>query len=459
MKLTRLILSNFQQFKYLDLDLTYPEGHEKAGEPLEKVCFIGKNGTGKSTILRMIQDAHPKTTFNSHEGISIFQFVLGGKKYLSGQLNKTLFLGESQKDHLEIINTQIKQGQTLPENTLDLIPGPDGTALLTSPHEIINFMNRMENELLIFSTSESESNPLLKTGPFPNVKSSESEKYFSIRPHEYQISFDRINEFWSLLIYILRQRESDRNDFENLPENLDKTKAELIKEFDQKHPDFLPILAKLWDEILEGPGLYMDYKNAKAPVHSSDNLTIRIKLKENNSTLPISKLSTGIRNLIFRLGYFAAIFHVERGKEATVLIDEPENDLFPDLQYKLVDLYQQASENAQLFFATHSPIIAAQFDPAERFILDFDENGYVTARRGKAAEGDDPNDLLIQDFEVESVMGKKGKEMWERFVELKVKISQESDKSKRNKLLKEYFEIGEAYNFMVNEKGEQVFGF
>ena len=51
MKITKLKIEEFQQFRNLDLDFTYPEGHEKAGEPLDKVCFIGQSGVGKTSLL------------------------------------------------------------------------------------------------------------------------------------------------------------------------------------------------------------------------------------------------------------------------------------------------------------------------------------------------------------------------------------------------------------------------
>lgn len=55
MKITRIKLKNYYQFKDLDIDLTYPRGHAKAGQPLDKVCFIGQGGTGKTTFLRLIK--------------------------------------------------------------------------------------------------------------------------------------------------------------------------------------------------------------------------------------------------------------------------------------------------------------------------------------------------------------------------------------------------------------------
>ncbi len=54
MKITKIKLEDFHQFKNLEIDLTYPKGHKKEGEPLDKVCIIGQSGTGKTTLLKII---------------------------------------------------------------------------------------------------------------------------------------------------------------------------------------------------------------------------------------------------------------------------------------------------------------------------------------------------------------------------------------------------------------------
>ena len=54
MQITRIILSEYQQFEFLDVDLVYPKDHPNANKPLDKICLIGKNGTGKTTLLRLI---------------------------------------------------------------------------------------------------------------------------------------------------------------------------------------------------------------------------------------------------------------------------------------------------------------------------------------------------------------------------------------------------------------------
>jgi len=55
MKINKILLKGYNQFKDLEIDLTYPAGHEKAGQPLDKVCFIGQSGTGKTSLLRLIK--------------------------------------------------------------------------------------------------------------------------------------------------------------------------------------------------------------------------------------------------------------------------------------------------------------------------------------------------------------------------------------------------------------------
>jgi hypothetical protein len=70
--------------------------------------------------------------------------------------------------------------------------------------------------------------------------------------------------------------------------------------------------------------------------------------------------------------------------------------------------YERTAPGAQMFFATHSPIVAAQFKPEERFILEFDPDRGVVVRRGVTPEGDDPNDVLLKDFAVRTLYGEKG---------------------------------------------------
>ena len=58
MKLKSLHIDSYRHLENLDFDFTYPEGHEKAGKPLEKICIIGQSATGKTSLLELIRDAY-----------------------------------------------------------------------------------------------------------------------------------------------------------------------------------------------------------------------------------------------------------------------------------------------------------------------------------------------------------------------------------------------------------------
>ena len=189
---------------------------------------------------------------------------------------------------------------------------------------------------------------------------------------------------------------------------------------------------------------------ASNPIQLNDNLKVYIRLKSNQQRISYHHLSTGIRNFIFKIGHIYSLYLNRNISNGFLLIDEPENSLFPDFLYDLIDIYEEITKNTQMFFATHSPIIAAQFEPFERIILDFDANGYVIAHRGVVPSGDDPNDILIKDFGVRSILGKEGTKNWERFIELKTLIPRATNETQKIEMLQEYLKIGYDYNFSTD---------
>ena len=50
-QLLSLYIQDYEQFNDLMLNFT-----DKEGKPIKKVCFLGKNGTGKSKILQIINE-------------------------------------------------------------------------------------------------------------------------------------------------------------------------------------------------------------------------------------------------------------------------------------------------------------------------------------------------------------------------------------------------------------------
>mgnify|MGYP000450683189 CR=1 FL=1 len=441
MRLCELYIVDYKQFQDFHLDLTYPKGHSKAGFPLDKVCFIGANGTGKTMLLRMI------------DGLLKFQspklkhFIA---KYYDG---KNFFYLIDFYGIRRLVNTDIDDEKNWRKEFIELVRTPklekrNFTDILDD-YTFGESFDLMDSVLFIYSPSESQENKLMNITDVPESNVNKALQFFGESMY-HTISNDSIEDFWTLLIYHIKKREEAYSNFQNLSENQDKTIKELKKLFNKENPEILKSLSEIWNKILGKAGLYFDYEAAKNPIQLTDNLKAYIKHKRTGETIPYNALSTGIRNFIFKVGHIYSLYFNRSIAKGYLLIDEPENSLFPDFLYGLLDIYTEITENTHIFMATHSPIIAAQFEPEERVILKFDEEGFgVKAYRGVMPVGDDPNDILIKDFGIQNILGKKGIEKWERFIELKILIRQAEDKTQKSELLEEYMEIGNAYNFPV----------
>ena len=128
------------------------------------------------------------------------------------------------------------------------------------------------------------------------------------------------------------------------------------------------------------------------------------------------------------------------------MLDEPERSLFPDMQIDLISHYQNLAPEAQFVVATHSPFIAAAFEPEERFILYFNEKGKVQLRRGESPIGDDPNDMLSNDFNVD-YYNQFGKAAHKKYLDLKREVAKETEPERIKELIVELAELGDKYNF------------
>lgn len=169
---------------------------------------------------------------------------------------------------------------------------------------------------------------------------------------------------------------------------------------------------------------------------------IPIKSSINEEVIPASSLSTGTKSLLLSM---FPIFELKT-YDSIILIDEPERSLFPDMQIELMGHYQRLAPDAQFIVATHSLFIAAAFEPEERFILYFDEKGKVAVRRGESPIGDDPNDMLTNDFKV-SYYNEFGNKAYKDYLTLKQQVEQETNKEKKQELIVKMATLGDKYNF------------
>jgi len=439
-KITKLIIQNHQQFQDFEIDFCNANG-----EPLDRICLIGKNGTGKTTILKLLRDF--TALFNEHLTINKADFL---KKY---NFEFTIFyncLGdtiEKWKCHREP-----------PLNSFEF----SGNSLVFSR---IYYNASQEHEL----DFDIESGYIFRgklysyfthsdlTADFYEHKLPQTNLYEALKLNfekavqnvDISAKDESINSFWRLLIYQLQAHRSIY--YQYLRQNEDKTVKEVRESFEKENPSILVGLAKIWNKILSIAGLEFDSDKVNHPATNGDNLEAFVKVKNTDKDVNYNELSTGIRDFMFKIGYLYSLyfnFKTEKIEQNFLFMDEPENGLYADFLYNYMSNYLPFVKNTQLFMATHSPILAAEFEPHERRILYFDEEHKVKVRKGSAPVGDDVNDILKSDFST-SVNNRhpKAKAAWDRYLELLTLISKTQDTTEKKKLVREYLELGQLYNF------------
>jgi predicted ATP-dependent endonuclease of OLD family len=455
MKICKVYIKGFQQFEDLELDFTNP----KTGEPLDKMCFIGRNGTGKSTILKYLYQIIHSLGLN---GFIRAPFIISKVK-VQNNFYYTLH-SESLKEKFLIYNSEIEK-----ENKnwiVDLYGIPEFSQIYTNKYsryllnskeqeKFIEYVQLSKNssDLIIFSPAESLQNNYLDISDLPMTDLNAALLLYKSFPSTHIISNEKVHEFWTLLIYLIKKRENDFREYESREENQNKTVKTVKEEFDKVNPKILNKLSEIWNKILNRAGLEFDVANASNPVQLTDNLKAYIVSKSTKKTIPYNALSTGIRNYIFRIGHIYSLYFNREVKRGFLLLDEPENSLYPDFLFDWMETFleiikdKNGENNTQVFISTHNPIIAAQFEPYERIILEWDENAHVISRKGKSPVGDDPNDILTNDFELKNLMGKEGLAMWDHYVDLKKKLRHAISKEDKEKIISEMNRIGSDYNF------------
>jgi hypothetical protein len=433
MKILNLHIDQFRHLENLDFDFTYQTG-ERKGQILDKICFIGQSATGKTGLLELI-----------YEHISnIINIELIDNKYLAGLDNPVkningeinLLIGN---EVLNLRNKEIifkgekykfenKGGTVTP-----LIPYADQNASFYFKANLISDKNVdifTKNPIDLFEKYSKESAFSLGNIRSKRGNTIESPKIFN----------DEVDtKIWlSLLNEILEYRKNFTQKMSELIHkgllaNTNKLTSEFNK-WQKENPNALESFAKEFNPLLEKLNLEVDLVNTE--------FSIPIKNKRTDEIIPIQDTSTGTKGLLLS---FLPLFKLDT-EDCVILIDEPERSLYPDMQMDLMDHYKRLAPEAQFIVATHSPFIAASFEPDERFILYFDEEGKVAVRRGSSPIGDDPNDMLKNDFGV-NYYNKHGEEAYQKYINLKQEVANETDPKRKKELLLETVKLGDIYNF------------
>jgi hypothetical protein len=422
MKILKLEIEQYKHLENLEFDFTYQSG-ERKGQPLDKICFIGQSATGKTNLLELLLSLTEQALNEGVIGESLSPLNIIDKKF-KGELIIN-FKTAIYTTKNGVTNYKEKQYRRINKGGMvrDLISNNEKSNLLFLKSNIIS-----DENISIFTE-----NPKDLIVKLPNIV--DQHKNGIVTVFDTKVS---INTWLFLIKDILDYRKKFTQKMSELiHKGLLADQKKLSSEFtkwQKENPNKLMDFANKFNPLLEKLNLEVDLVNTEYSIPIID--------KRNKEIIPIQSTSTGTKGLLLS---FLPLFKLDT-KDAIILMDEPERSLYPDMQMDLIEHYQNLAPDAQFIVATHSPFIAASFEPEERFILYFDEEGKVAVRRGSSPIGDDPNDMLKNDFGV-NYYNKHGKDAYKKYLNLKQAVAKEKDPQKKKELLLETVKLGDAYNF------------
>ncbi len=354
MKVTKVIIKDFHQFKDVEIDLTYPKGHKKAGQPLDKVCIIGQSGTGKTTLLKII-GGHTYTMDKLFENYNHEKF-------------KNVFVTRETKG----ISTEISVFKTQ-ENTNGLLLNK-----FSNYGEILDF-----NEMNI-KYAEYENKIKTQFIYFPaELKYNENESKGANLSTKKIIDFGDYNlgDVWNIVLAQIQEyqetelkiRQQVSKVVEDNSKDINAIQRAVSKLEKFRKKEFNP-LAEIADECLDPLLKHFNLRvKRELDIQKKEDLGF-IKVEDlKGNAIPQSLLSTGTKQVIFS----ATPLFLLKPEGALILYDEPERSLYPSIQKFITDYYVSLTKDSQFFFATHSPIIASSFEPWEIVELKFNTKGEV----------------------------------------------------------------------------------
>jgi len=402
MKICNLNITNYKQFKELELDLTYPIGHQKEGKPLDKICIIGQSGTGKTNLLNIIKKSIvdfselPKNEYLPFQSFSkkanedsyiATKFIINNSLIcetlftkISSEIsaNDNIELSDNEKKYFigvdKSTNNDYKSKVKMTDSDTILLDGfmKHREKIILNGIEIYG-INGFEQELKLIDEKIFEINKKYNTVS-QSIKELKSKNFIDKNiinindenHNSWELIKDRIDEYkngYSQHINKLTNRLLNDDDYSKESYKND------VKSWENENENILENIALKLNFILNKFNLEL----TKIDENQRSYNDLIIKDLSNDTIIKYDNLSTGTKNL---LSSFIPL-NIYQPQDSMILIDEPEISFYPDIQIKLTELYSEVGSNNQLIIATHSPLIASSFEPWEIVELKFDENNQI----------------------------------------------------------------------------------
>lgn len=369
MKIKKLVVKNYKVFDHLELDFT-----DKNGQVLDTIVLAGLNGSGKTTILELIEQIFNGTFTNDHLRLNTFIKI----EVLISSRNKI-----SKLKNIEDVHSSIKVS---PYSENEELVSVEFIYNEISPLE----MNNLVSEFVIFSKILARSRRIFNNfGAFDDSKfkgvliyASDKEKKQTLETNIYHVSFN--------------------SDGTETKKNILETAKSRV--FEQTELSPRTVFTRMVQDLNI---IFKDLDiNSKLVEVSDKKLVFK---SPNNQNIDFDDLSSGEKMLYF-MGF---TLNQLNPQDALIMVDEPEDSLHPKWQQQIVRFFNNIGSNNQVILATHSPQIIASVHPESLFVLAInDETNKVEAvnmaDEHKYTYGVEPNRILseimgtpIRDFEIQ----------------------------------------------------------
>lgn len=332
MKILSIEFQNHSILGNLKLDFT-----DKKGNPVDTIILAGENGCGKTTILEEISNLWDRAKHNaSYKGKYITAKIYLDKKEV-GQITQKII--EAGRDDIIPINST---GVFVIKSDL-ATKAWEGFDVKYQQNEILVSINYI---FMIYLQPFAQSifSPVDINYHSQNITSIQATSLDSDKSVRKKSNENLATEINQLLVDAEASDASEAlswirsNPTQTMPQNLVSPR---IKRFSNA-------FSKMFDDI--------EFSRV-------DNVqSIKtIFFKKGNTEIPISKLSSGEKQIVYRGAYLLKDIKLDLGK--MILIDEPEISMHPIWQKKILGYYQglfsdeKGNQLSQIFVATHSPFI------------------------------------------------------------------------------------------------------
>ncbi|MDQ7047151.1 MAG: AAA family ATPase [Sulfurovum sp.] len=350
--------------KEIDIQKIYKDKNFKWEVGEDTNILIGKNGTGKSTILKLI-----------HACINKDKEVL-------------------EKFNFPGIHLKIKKFY---EDTL------------TQDIIISNNKNFSDVKSILVDTFDGKNEKCEKSQNDLDCKLLKLVDKFGQHQRELNNIFEKESKDISEKISVIVQNITNAT-----PEILQQFQELTIKENIIKEGIYKKI--NLFKEIINN--FLRDTE--KEIVLNDSKEALLIKLREENKKLFFNEISSGEKQILI---IFLTIL-LEGDEPFILLMDEPETSLHVEWQFKLIESIKKLNDNIQIIIATHNPLLMLNRNSNEIGVIEIGEESVNT--EGKGTKYLDISAVLIRYFGLNALVGKDMQDLVENLFELKEKRENDS---------------------------------